>query len=178
MTKGWYGHRQQHSLASKGIKSKTKAYGKIKPDLLKQVKQFKFPLKFEIDVKTINKFNEEIDEYAEGDKDVIRRIKNKMKVVKINQSELLDYTGWKEDFYDVRKEVKEEYREERRQAKDEGWLDEFPDYDDWIWDSAYPIKMDIKWYVTEYLDDEQIQEQLNSLKEDIHNDLWYDWIEL
>ena len=175
--KGWYGQKQQHSLASKGIRSKTKSYGKVNSTLFDQIKQFKFPLRFDIDDATINGFNKEIYDYAEGDKKEIARIKRKMKVIKIKQNELLDYTGWKEDFYDVRKEVKEEYRDERRQAKDEGWLDEFPDYDDWLWDSAYSNKMDVKWYVTEYLDDEQIQEQLDSLREDINNDLWHDWVE-
>lgn len=178
MTKGWYGQRQQHSLASKGIKSKSKSNKLVEMSLFDQVKHYRFPLWFEISDKTINKFNEQIHEYTEGDKEEIEWIKNRMKIIKVKQNEFLDYTGWKEDFYDVRNEIKEEYRDERREAKDEGRLDEFPDYDDWLWDSPYSDKMNIKWYVTEYLDEEQIQEQLNSLEEDIHNDLWYDWVEL
>lgn len=143
-------------------------------EMFKQVKQFKFPIKFEIDEKTLSKYDDFIKEMAEGDKEYEKWIRKKLSVVKINQREFFDYTGLNDEYWSFKDGLKWEYKDYKDDMKGYGMIPlSFKDY---IGEELGLGGTTMRNFITEYVDDEIIEEALYGMEDGIKDDLltWVD----
>jgi len=218
MTKGWYGQRHRHGLASKGIRSSDEFLLSKSPEeqafitrtmtpcvkcgewvnkahisdsglcnicntmargnltLLEQVIQFKFPLRFEIDDETIEKYRDYINEFSDGDKDFEKWLIKKMKNVKVKQRDFFDYTGLKDEYESTKEDLKWEYRDYKEDMRDSGYREDIQPFNIWLGENYGMGGMNFKQYIMNYVDEDEIQEHLDLFEKDIKDDLttWID----
>lgn len=150
----------------------TMARGQL--DLLEQVKQFKFPLKFTIDDETIEKYRNFINEFCEGDKDYEKWLIKKMKTVRVKQRDFFDSTGLRDEYDSFKDELKWQYKDYKEDMKDYGMIPlSFKEY---IGEELGLGGTTFKHFITEYVEEEDIMEHLEFFEKDIKDDLttWID----
>lgn len=132
--KGWYGDRQQHSMASRGIRTNV-AYGKSLgrlssiDNIYNQIESNKFPI---VIYPNLDGWDEQIKHLAKVHEISEEDVRKEFSKISLSWKEFADLYDIENDSYSEKEWAKDEYKELKMDARAEGWGDEVPPFREWF----------------------------------------------
>ena len=167
----WKGERQRHSLSARGVKSKRDKtrVGSINvlDNLHKQLIAGKFPIT--VYPRNVKDWKSSIKQIAEEYEVSEQTVEKWFSKIKIGWRSFIDQFGIDEDAYSEKEWAKDEYRELKREAREDGWLEDVLPFKQWF-EEEYGYPPTVKGYF-EGLSDEDKFDLANRVLTEIEEDL-------
>ena len=177
---GWNGEPKRHELASRGIRTSfsRKEYTNMRtyfnnPEqfVADQLKHLKFPIV--VYPSNVDKYDDMIKHWAEIYDIPEVHVKKAFQKITISWSEFIDLYDIKDSAQSDKEFAKDEYREYRRDARENGWLEEVPPFKQW-YEESYNREPSVKdYFIDTYQDETERMELANRIINDVESNLDY-----